>query len=376
MAGIYIHIPFCKQKCHYCNFYSIASLKQKEPTIKAIIQEINLRKDYLQDKSINTIYFGGGTPSVLSRAEIFQILDAIYLQYDVDDLAEITFEANPDDLNETNLNEFKRSPINRFSMGIQSFHDDDLHYLNRSHSGKDAINAVKRAQDAGFHNLSLDLIYGIPGLTEEKWSKNLATFFSLGAPHLSAYSLTVEPKTALDKLIHKGKLPNVNEEESVTHFEMLLDAIAEHNFLHYEISNFCKPGHYSRHNKNYWNGTQYLGVGPSAHSFDGTSRQWNYAHIKNYIEGVSHTGDFYEREDIALHDAYNEYVMTSLRTMWGTNLDHIKKQFGEKALQYFIKEAKGILDRSFGSIENNHLILNDTGKLMADGLAADLFMDE
>ena len=374
MAGIYIHIPFCKQKCHYCNFFSVASLKYKTEFIDALKKEIFIQKDYLQNEEVSTIYFGGGTPSMLSQDEIESIFQELNKYHKISTDAEITLEANPDDLNSKKINELSTSSINRLSIGVQSFLDDDLKFLNRIHHSKQALRAIKQSQDAGFKNISIDLIYGIPTLTIEKWQKNLDQFFDLSIPHLSAYSLTVEPKTALDILIRKKKTPPVNEAQSILHFEELIKQTEAHNFIHYEISNFSKEGFFSKHNSLYWLGGNYLGLGPSAHSYNGVSRQWNVAQISKYILGTNSKLVF-EKEILNKSQQFNEYVMTSLRTSWGCNLEQVTVLFGKTYSDHLIRSsAKYIIEQKLeqrGAV----LYLTRQGKLYADGIAADLFVD-
>ncbi|MFA8450679.1 MAG: radical SAM family heme chaperone HemW [Bacteroidales bacterium] len=374
MAGIYIHIPFCKHKCYYCNFYSVGNHKRQAEVVQSIIREMEIRKDYLPQKDIQTIYFGGGTPSLLSTAQIMEIIEYISMHYSIDSSAEITLEANPDDLSPSKVKELQNTPVNRLSIGIQSFFSDDLEYLHRTHNAAEAQNCIQRVQDAGFSNLSLDLIYGIPTLTEEKWHKNLDLFFATGAPHLSAYSLTVEPATPLEKLIQKGKRLPTQEEESLKHFDILLQRIQKEGFTQYEISNFCKDNTYSRHNKNYWNQSLYLGVGPSAHSFDGNSRQWNTASIPNYLQGVEKGSDFYEKEILDSTQCYNEYIMTSLRTIWGCSKDYILKNFGEEVWQHFYRTVKPMIGKKQVVQKDNNFVLSNQGKVFADGLACELFL--
>ncbi len=375
MAGIYIHIPFCKQKCHYCNFFSVASVKYKTEFIEALKKEIAQQKDYLNNEEINTIYFGGGTPSMLSKEEVEIILDELRTYHSIANDAEITLEANPDDLDSAKIKAFSKSPINRLSIGVQSFLDDDLMFLHRVHTSEHALQAIKNSQDAGFQNLSIDLIYGIPGLTKEKWEHNLQSFFDLNIPHLSAYALTIEPKTALDVLIRKKKMPPVNEAESILHFETLIKQSEAHNFIHYEISNFSQAGFYSKHNSTYWLGGKYLGLGPSAHSYNGRSRQWNISNISKYISNSDHQ-EKYEKEILSETQQFNEYVMTSLRTSWGCDLEHIKNTFGPMFYDHLIYSAtKHIRNQKIEKIEGV-LYLTAQGKLYADGIAADLFKDE
>ena len=324
MPGIYLHIPFCKQKCHYCNFYSLASLKYRDVFVDALLKEMHLRRDYLHDKQISTVYFGGGTPSLLHPGEINRIIRQIEELFDLDSHAEITLEANPDDLSTEYLKALKTdTAVNRLSMGVQSFFDNDLRYLHRVHDGNLARKAIEMAKQIGFENMTIDLIYGIPTLTDAKWEKNLEIFFDYNIPHLSSYALTVEPKTALWVLIERQKLKNTDEDQSVRHFEILLEQTRQHGFEQYEISNFALPGFYAKHNSTYWLGGHYLGLGPSAHSFNGLSRQWNVKNMKQYIELNSIENIVLEKEVLTEGQRYNEYVMTSLRTSWGCDTEHI-----------------------------------------------------
>ncbi len=377
MPGIYLHIPFCKQKCYYCNFYSLASLKYRDVFVDALLREMRLRKDYLHDKHIETIYFGGGTPSLLHPDEINRILHEMEMLFNIDNHAEITLEANPDDLSSDYLKTLKTdTAINRLSMGVQSFFDDDLRYLHRVHDGNHARKAIEMAKQVGFNNMTIDLIYGIPTLTEEKWKQNLALFFSYDIPHLSSYSLTVEPKTALRLLIDKKKLKNTDEDQGVRHFEILLEQTRQHGFEQYEISNFALPGFYSKHNSTYWLGGHYLGLGPSAHSFNGRSRQWNVKNMKLYIESETIDNMILEKEILTKNQQYNEYVMTSLRTSRGCNAEHIRNGFGEKYTNYFLQTIQKYLKENRIIQKGNTYVLTDAGKLFADGIAGDLFVDE
>ena len=376
MSSIYIHIPFCKQKCHYCNFFSVASDKYRAVFVEALLKEMERQKDYLEDKIIHTIYFGGGTPSMLTTKEINQILEKLHSLFMVSDDIEITLEANPDDLSNDKLKSLKNeTAVNRLSMGVQSFFDDDLVYLNRVHNGNQARNAIELVLKNQFDNLTIDLIYGIPTLTEDKWQKNLKIFLSYNLPHLSAYSLTVEPKTALSTLIQKKKMQPVDEEKAIRHFNILLEKTSKNDYVHYEISNFAKQGHYSKHNSIYWLGGHYLGLGPSAHSFNGVSRQWNVSAMKQYIEADTLAKTVFEREVLTTDQQYDEYVMTSLRTSWGCDSEHILNVFGQpyhshfkRSIQQFVSEEK--LEKK-GSIYT----LTNKGKLFADGIAAALFVD-
>lgn len=374
MAGIYIHIPFCKQKCHYCNFFSVATLSKKDEFVAALLKEIALRKDYLQGERVNTVYFGGGTPSLLSISDIALIIEHLAGHFDIDHLAEFTLEANPDDISLEIAREWKSTSVNRLSIGIQSFFDDDLHYLNRVHSASQAFKAIDDVRNAGFENLTIDLIYGIPGLTDEKWAKNLETFFSLNIPHLSAYSLTVEQKTPLALLIEKGKYARLDENLSIGHFRKLLEEAKAHHFIHYEISNFAKEGYYSKHNSLYWLGGSYLGLGPSAHSFNGHSRQWNVSNISRYIQLDDYRTTVEEKEILTTEQRYNEYVMTSLRTSWGCDTVHILHAFGEHYENHFVINARPYLEKKHLFREGTKYFLTDEGKLFADGIAAGLFI--
>jgi oxygen-independent coproporphyrinogen-3 oxidase len=375
MAGIYIHIPFCKQKCHYCNFFSLASIKQKSAFLEALHREMAQSTDYLKDEPVSTIYFGGGTPSMLEIEEINSIIEDLNVHYNISPDVEITLEGNPDDLSHEKLKLLAKSPINRLSIGIQSFFDDDLHYLNRVHAADHAKSVIKNALDAGFENLTIDLIYGIPTLTEEKWQQNINYFLASGIKHLSAYALTVEPKTPLAHFINKGKLKAIDEQQSVRHFEILMKQMETVGFVHYEISNFAKPGHYSKHNSLYWIGGNYLGLGPSAHSYNGISRQWNVSHLTKYINEAGQAESVFEKEILTLDQRYDEYVMTSLRTSWGCDLEHIRNAFGEKYSRYCLKQAQPFIQEEKIIQRDNRLFLTSKGKLFADGIAAALFID-
>jgi oxygen-independent coproporphyrinogen-3 oxidase len=373
MAGIYIHIPFCKNKCHYCNFYSLASSRYVKDFIPALIKEIEFQRNYLEGEVVETIYFGGGTPSLLEYDSLMQIFEKLQNTFIIDAKAEITIEANPDDLNAAKLKATRQTPVNRLSIGIQSFFDEDLKYLNRIHTASQAEAAVKRSQDNGFDITSIDLIYGIPTLTDYHWKQNLEQSFSLLVPHISAYSITVEPKTALDTLIRKGKSKPVDEEQSVNQFKILMSEMKLNDFIHYEISNFCKEGFISIHNSNYWKGKRYLGLGPSAHSFDVQSRQWNNANIIDYIKGIETSVPAIEKETLSEPDKFNEYIMTSLRTMWGCDLNYIADTFGPDARKEIAKNAESFIMQKQMILDKDVLYLTDSGKLFADGIAADLF---
>jgi oxygen-independent coproporphyrinogen-3 oxidase len=372
MAGIYLHIPFCKQACHYCDFHFSTSAKYKDEMVQALLQEIRLQKHYLDGETIETIYFGGGTPSVLAADEITRLIDAITQLHVVAPGAEITLEANPDDLDQQKVNVFRNTPVNRFSIGIQSFFDEDLAWMNRVHRANEAEASVKRAQDAGFENITADLIYGYPLLSDEKWQHNLHKIFELGIPHISAYSMTVEPQTALAAFISKHKQPPMNDQQSAEQFMLMLNAMQENGFEQYEISNFCKPGHYSRHNSNYWKGVKYLGIGPSAHSFNGHTRQWNIANNAKYIQSISQNTIPAEVETLTETNRLNEYIMTSLRTIWGLDL-HKLNTIASSAANDILKAARPYFDDGSIIQKENTLYLTPHGKLYADNIAAGLF---
>ncbi len=375
MAGIYIHIPFCKQKCHYCNFYTVISQKYRNDFVHILLKELEQRRDYLGDQTVNTIYFGGGTPSLLADNEIVRIIDSIKTLFPVNEKAEITLEANPDDLNKEKLTSLKKStPVNRLSIGVQSFHNEDLVYLNRAHNASQALKAIENSLSAGFDNITVDLIYGIPTLTEKNWRKNLELFFDFGIPHLSSYALTVENKTVLHSLIAKNKMTPVDDKQAVKHFELLLEETEKHGFIHYEISNFAREGYYSKHNSIYWLGGHYLGVGPSAHSFNGISRQWNVANMKQYMEFEQTGTTVLEKEVLSKDQRYNEYVMTSLRTSWGCDTEHLENVFGNLYTNHFLKHIIPFVEDGKVQQKGNVYTLTNAGKLYADGIAAALFM--
>lgn len=375
MAGIYIHIPFCKQACTYCNFHFSTSLKLKDEVMQAIMHELQMQKNYMNGAPIETIYFGGGTPSILSVDEIKQIFDHIYELYPVHELKECTLEANPDDLNAQYLKELRGTPVNRFSIGTQSFRDIDLRYMNRAHNAQEADYAIKAAQDAGFPNITIDLIYGTPGLTDADWKNNLAKVKELDIPHFSSYALTVEEGTALASNIKKKKAAPVDNEQSAGQFEILMEQAAVMGYEHYEISNLAKPGQYAVHNTNYWRGLPYLGIGPSAHSFDGKNRRWNIVNNALYAKSILMDNRLtYEEEILTRTEHLNEYIMTSLRTMWGCDLAKIEREHGSDALQEIMRSAQEFLEKGMMLQKENKLVLTNKGKLFADRIAGDLFV--
>ncbi|MEO2059924.1 MAG: radical SAM family heme chaperone HemW [Mesonia sp.] len=374
MSGIYIHIPFCKQACHYCDFHFSTSLKKKGELVEALVTELELRKGE-NKRAVETIYFGGGTPSLLTAEEINFILNAVYENYPVGEHPEITLEANPDDLNTEVLQELANSNINRLSIGIQSFFEEDLQLMNRAHNATEALQSIQLAKQY-FDNISIDLIYGIPGMSDERWQENLAKTLALEIPHISSYALTVEPKTALKKMIETGKVQPVDEERSKAHFEILLATLEKASFVNYEFSNFGKPGYFSQNNTAYWLGKPYLGIGPSAHSFDGEHRSWNVNNNTKYIKSIQQQIVPAEVEELSVTDRYNEYVMTRLRTQFGVNLQEIKTLFGEKLALYFEKEARVFFEKELLKEESDKILITKKGKFLSDGIAADLFYVE
>lgn len=372
MSGIYIHIPFCKQACHYCDFHFSTSMKKKEEMVQALAKEIAMRKNEFQDEIVETIYFGGGTPSILETSDIRFLIDEVYKNFKVADNPEITLEANPDDLSKDRIIELSNHRINRLSIGIQSFFEEDLKLMNRAHNANEALECLKIATQY-FDNITADLIYGIPGLTNEKWKQNIETLLDLGIPHISSYALTVEPKTALEKFIQKGSIPAPDDSVAHEQFLMLVDILEQNGFVHYELSNFGKPDYFSKNNSAYWLGKKYIGIGPSAHSYDGINRSWNIANNTLYIKSIQEDKLPHEIEQLSITDRYNEYVMTGLRTVWGVSLERIEKEFGKSYLDYLLQNADKY--RIEEKLELKDTILKTTrkGKFFCDGIASDLF---
>ena len=373
MAGIYLHSPFCKQACHYCDFHFSTSTQNQDKVVDAIIAEIELRQGYLKDKSIETIYFGGGTPSLLTQEQVKKLLDKVRIVYTVDQNAEITLEANPDDLNHIKLEQLKQAGINRLSIGIQSFRERDLFFMNRSHTKDQAIKCVANAQALGFDNITIDLIYGVPNQTNEEWRKNLLQAISLNIQHISSYCLTVEPKTTLAHMVKQKQVFQVTDEFAEKQFKMLIETLAENGFEQYEISNFAKDGFISLHNSNYWKGVEYIGLGPSAHSYDGTSRQWNVANNNRYMNSLENRKLDFEREILTEEQKYNEYILTTLRTKWGIDENEIIQRFSLKIIDFFQKEVKKHQNDGFLTQNEKLFVLTKKGKFLADRIASDLF---
>ena len=402
MSGIYIHIPFCKSKCGYCGFYSLPSLKLKERFLEALKEEMVTRKRYLKSETVNTIYFGGGTPSLLTVSEIDDLLHLINTHYPVAENAEITLEANPDTLSLDYLQALHKMGVNRLSIGIQSFFDEDLKYLGRKHNANHARQCLDWAKQAGFDNISIDLIYGLPTSDAAQWNRNLDIFFDYGLPHLSAYALTLEPNSILTKQIELGKAQPINEEDALRDYEILCRGAKENGYLHYEISNFCKRGMHSKHNASYWFGTPYAGFGPSAHSFDGASRQWNVSSVVDYCEAMSAASRHCERseaiqtinnldcfvvpprndakrvqekEQLSPEQCYDEYVMLRLRTHWGIDLKWMKREMGERFSTFCEQHAQPLVAQGRLSQTREFLYLTDQQMLFADGVAEELFWE-
>ncbi len=389
MSGIYIHIPFCKQACHYCDFHFSTNLKKKEEMVLALAKEIEMRSHPITE-SIETIYFGGGTPSILSVEDLRFLIDSVYKNYNVIENSEITVEANPDDLNldfarcdnnavpvraesRTIFEAYKEIGINRLSIGIQSFFEDDLKLMNRAHNSEEAKKCLEIATQY-FDNISIDLIYGIPEMSNEKWLENIETALSFGVPHISSYALTVEPKTALHSFIQKGIIPQPDDEVAQEHFQILVDKLSENGFIHYELSNFGKENYFSKNNSSYWLGKKYIGIGPSAHSYDGENRGWNISNNSLYIKSIQENKLPLETETLTKTDRYNEYIMTGLRTIWGVSLDRIEEEFGKTYLDYLNQQAAKFIEDHLLFVDDNILRTTKKGKFLSDGIASDLFL--
>ena len=379
MAGIYIHIPFCKQACHYCDFHFSTSLKKKDELVNCLIREIELRKDEFKNEIVETIYFGGGTPSMLSQSEIDLIIGAVYEHHSVIENPEVTLEANPDDLNEEKIIELSKSKINRLSIGVQSFFENDLKLMNRAHNAQEAKECLVIATQH-FENITVDLIYGIPGLSNSAWKENIETVLSFGIPHISSYALTVEPKTALASFIKKGTIADVDDGQAQEQFQILVETLVKKGFVHYELSNFGKERFFSKNNSAYWQGKSYIGIGPSAHSFNGNGRSWNVSNNSKYIEAIQQNELPIERESLSKTDRYNEYIMTGLRTMFGVSLEKVENDFGKEYLSYLMQQSEKHRKEDLLYIEpaslqggDEKLKTTQKGKFLSDGISSDLF---
>lgn len=374
MAGIYVHIPFCRKVCYYCDFFFTVSLKQKSNLADCLKRELSIQKNYLENQVVKTIYFGGGTPSVFTPKEISGILSVITDNFLLDNDIEVTLEANPDDLTESYLSELSKTNVNRLSVGVQSFHDEDLVWMNRRHTGQEALKSLQLSREFGFNNLSADLIYGFPLLTSEKWKSNIQTLIDLEIKHMSCYLLGIEPKTVFGVLKNKGKLKIASDEFCAEQFSELIQTTRAAGYLHYEISNFCKPGYFSRHNTSYWNSETYLGIGPSANSYNGHSRQWNVKSIGDYINSIEKGVVPAESETLDIISRYNDYILTSLRTIWGIDPGYITTNFGVTCKDHFIKESKRFVSSGELYTREGKYFLNESAMLVADHITSQLFM--
>lgn len=374
MAGIYIHIPFCKQACYYCDFHFSTNQKNRGDIVKALAAEVRLQREYLGEEEIETVYFGGGTPSLLSASELNDILQTVYKTFSVRKGAEVTLEANPDDLTKETLKDIRDAGINRLSIGIQSFEDEILRYLNRAHDAAMSAMSVQDAYDAGFTNISLDLIYAIPGQDDVLWQKNIERVLALRPQHISAYSLTIEEKTAFGRWAAQGRLKPVADDLSATQLQMLVERLEPKNYAQYEVSNFSLPGLESKHNSNYWKGKKYLGIGPSAHSYNGVSRQFNVSNNRRYLDALADEQIPATLEILTREDRINEYLLTTLRTSWGTSLAKLRKELNFDLLAEHGPYLRSLQENGLATLENDLLILTKNGKLLADKIASDLFV--
>ena len=374
MAGIYIHIPFCKQACSYCDFHFSTKLTNKKSVLSAIEKELKLRSNYLGQELVDTIYLGGGTPSLLSEIELQSIFQTVLNNYTVSDHAEITLEANSDDLTKVKLQELKQTPINRLSIGVQSFFEEDLRFMNRAHNAKEAVTSIQNAKEVGFDNLSIDLIFGSQTTSNEMWQRNLSIFFDLGINHLSAYSLTVEEKTALAHNIAKGKVENIDDEKNYTQYLILQNAIKENGFEQYELSNYCIDESYSKHNTSYWQNKKYLGIGPSAHSFNGISRQWNVKNNALYTKAINEGNSYFEKEELSEIDRYHEYLITSLRTKWGVDVSKMDMLFSPSIVEHF-NTKMFFVDKSLVDLSHDNLTVKSDNLFQSDEVVRQLMID-
>ncbi len=374
MSGIYIHIPFCKQKCNYCDFYSSIDLNKQDEIINALCSELQQRKQWLNNTTVSTIYFGGGTPSLLSAEQVNKLINECYKHYKISSSPEITLEANPDDLTQQKIQQLANTSVNRLSIGIQSFNDEHLQLMNRRHTSKQVIGVIKSCQDVGFNNISGDLIYGLPNLTNEEWDENLSVFQTLDIQHLSAYHLTFEENTVFGFMQQKGKLSPIDEQQSIEQFNMLTQWAKNEQFIHYEISNFAKEGFKSKHNSSYWLQKKYLGVGPSAHSFNKNSRTWNTSNIKDYVAKITNKLPSFEIEELDLIDQHNEYLITRLRTREGINLEDFYSLFGKAYTDDLLSNIKPFIKAKQLTFKNNIITLNHNGILISDAILTELFV--
>ncbi|MHA7842736.1 MAG: radical SAM family heme chaperone HemW [Winogradskyella sp.] len=372
MAGIYIHIPFCKQACHYCDFHFSTSMKKKDELVNTLAKEIQLRKDEFKNIEVQTIYFGGGTPSLLTNEELRLLIEEVYKNYEVTNNPEITLEANPDDLSKARILELSKSSVNRLSIGVQSFFESDLKLMNRAHNAEEAKKCLSVATHY-FDNISVDLIYGIPDASNEQWLQNIEMALNYNVPHISSYALTVEPKTALASFIKKGIIDDVDDEQAHEQFHLLKDKLEDSGLVHYELSNFGKEEYFSKNNSAYWQGKPYIGIGPSAHSFNGKQRGWNVRNNSKYIKAIQQNELPMEIETLTTTDRYNEYVMTGLRTIWGVSLDKVEEDFGRIYKDYLIEQANVFINQHLLYIDDRHVRVTKKGQFLSDGIASELF---
>ncbi len=376
MAGIYIHVPYCKTKCPYCDFYSVTRRDSESAFVQALLKEIKLQSNFPVEKKIQTLYFGGGTPSLIKTEELKQIYEALYEYFHIAEDAEITIECNPDDVSSSFFKALKSIGFNRLSLGIQSFHKDELEFLGRRHDTAQNDLALQRALEEGFQNISIDLIYGLPGSTPGKWEETLEKAFIYPFKHLSAYHLTIEPGTVFSEKLRKGELQEVTEENSLEQFRLLMDYARKNGFKHYEISGFAKPGYYSRHNTSYWMQESYLGLGPSAHSYDGKTRQWNVSNIKLYNESLMNGKIPCKKETLTIRDNFNEYLITRLRTQWGVNLGEMEQKFGKPYKNYFLKASRYFIDNHYLQQNGDQITLTRDGKFISDAIFREMILSE
>ena len=376
MAGIYIHIPFCRQACHYCDFHFSTNISRKTEMVNAILDEISLQNNYLEGEIIRTIYFGGGTPSLLNSNEIEHLIKGIQSNFNISSDPEITLEANPDDLSTTKLSELNNAGINRLSIGVQSFYESHLSYLNRVHSRMEALDCIAKAQNKGFKNISIDLIYGIPHQDHSIWEKDLKTTIELEVPHISSYCLTIEEKTVFGNWLRKGIIKQVEDDYAAEQHEIMVDTFEHAGYEHYEVSNFSKPGMHSRHNSSYWKREKYLGVGPGAHSFNGRTRQYNIANNSIYLKSLKENRVPFSLEELTRVDAINEEILTRMRTKWGLGISYLKDKYNYDIMS----DKKAMVDEMLGKDlifkKDNILYLTKSGKLLADHIASELFIDD
>lgn len=372
MAGIYLHVPFCKTRCIYCDFYTRTDTSLRKEYVSAICNEIKLRRDYLKGEGVETIYFGGGTPSLLSIQDYIRIFDVIYSNFTVSKDVEVTLEANPDDLSSKYLNDLSILPFNRISIGVQSFNDDELRFLNRRHNAEKAIEVVAKAKSVGFDNISIDLMYGLPNQTMDIWTQNLERAISLDIQHISSYHLIYEQGTKLYRMFKHGDISPVGEELSVDMFSIMIDSLINVGFEHYEISNFARNGLYSKHNTSYWLNKKYLGLGPAAHSYDGLDRAWNIASISKYVEGIKIGTPDIEIEELNLRSQYNDYILTGMRTMWGVDLVELEERFGTELKNYALENVQKYISEGYSTIQDSRLKLTREGIFISDGIMSDM----